>query len=115
MNNKKYYLLMYFAFFIYSLSGIISKLASHYAFLSFSYIVYFSVIVLILGVYALLWQQVLKQIPLSVAMSNKPIVLILGIIWAILFFKEIISLKFIIGVFFILCGILIIGFSNNEK
>lgn len=72
MKQAYSYLLMYFSFFIYSLSGIVTKIASRQDFLSLKYIFCFSIIILILGIYAVLWQQILKKIELSVAMANKP-------------------------------------------
>lgn len=108
---------MYVAFLIYSLSGIISKLASMHTFLSLYYNLCFIGIICVLGIYAFLWQQVLKKIPLSVAMSNKPIVLVLGILWAVLIFDEKITWKLFVGIILILCGILIIGVGqiNDEE
>lgn len=85
--------------------------------MSVGYILCFAGIILILGVYALLWQQVLKKIPLSIAMANKPIVLVLGILWAVLIFDEKITWKLFVGIILILCGILIIGVGqiNDEE
>ena len=104
---------MYISFFIYSLSSIFSKIASQRDFLSFGYIICFCCVFLILSIYAILWQQVLKKIELSVAMSNKPIVLILATIWAVLFFGEQITFKFIIGLVMIFVGIFGIGVRNE--
>lgn len=104
---------MYVAFFIYSLSGIFSKIASKQNFLSLYYNLFFIGIILVLGVYAILWQQVLKKISLSVAMSNKPIVLILGILWAVLFFDETVDVKFFIGIPLIIIGLFVIGVENE--
>ena len=113
MKNKGSFLLMYLAFFIYSLSGIFSKLASTKDFLSFSYILCFVGVIFILGVYALLWQQVLKRIPLSVAMANKPFVLVFGTLWAVLLFGEIIGVKFFIGIAIIIAGLFVMGAENE--
>ncbi len=107
--------LMYAAFFIYSLSSIFSKLASREAFLSLPYILCFGGIIFILGLYAVLWQQVLKKIPLSVAMANKPVALVLSLLWAFLLFKEQLSLKVILGVVLMLGGIIVIGGDDDGK
>lgn len=100
---------MYIAYFVYSLSGIFLKLAAGYELFSVPWILYFGVIILILGVYAILWQQVLKEVPLSIAMGNKPIVLILGSIWAIFFFKESVGINFFVGMGLIIIGLCVIG------
>ena len=109
------FLLMYISFFVYSVSSIFSKLASGQEFLSKEYILFFIAIIIILGIYAILWQQILKRIPLSIAMSNKPITLILSILWAFLMFKENITIKTIIGIFIILLGIYVVGRTVSEK
>ena len=101
---------MYIAFFIYSLAGV-SKFAAQKEFLSFQYIQCLVGLVCVFVLYAFLWQQILKQIPLSVAMAHKAIVLVLGVFWAFLLFNESLSLKFIIVTavaFLALAGILII-------
>jgi drug/metabolite transporter (DMT)-like permease len=104
---------MYIAFFIYSLSGVFSKIASNYSMLSWQYVLCFGVIITILGIYAVLWQQVLKNVQLSVAMANKPIVLVLGTIWAVVFFGERIGIIFVIGMLMILGGLIVIGTQND--
>lgn len=83
--------------------------------MSVGYILCFAGIILILGVYALLWQQVLKKIPLSIAMANKPVVLIFGLIWACLLFKEAITFKILLGMGLVFIGIFIIGFDSEDK
>lgn len=113
MSNKSSFVLMYISFFIYSLSGICSKLAAGQDFLSVWYVLCFCGIVAVLGVYAILWQQVLKRIPLSVAMANKPVALVLSLVWAFLLFGEVFTAKTIIGVAIILAGIVIIGVKHD--
>lgn len=114
MSNKLSYLLMYFAFFIYSLSSVFSKIASTQAFFSLKYIFCFFIILFLMVLYAFIWQIVLKKIPLSEAMSNKPVVLIFSMIWAIFLFDEKISIRILIGVFFIFIGIIIIDIDSSK-
>ena len=108
-DKIKYYILIICAKFIYSLTSVFSKLASREIFLSRSFCIYYFIIILILGIYAVMWQQALKHIDLSVAMLFKPISLILIVIWAYLFFGEPVSLKMIIGMLLILAGIAVVG------
>ena len=115
MKKSFSFFLMYVGFFIYSLSSILTKTASFQEFLSWKYIFCFAGIVAVLGIYAILWQQVLKNIPLSVAMSQKPVALILGLFWALIIFKEPISLKTGIGIILVLFGLVIIGVQNAGK
>ena len=66
-----------------------------------------------LAVYAILWQQVLKKIELSVAMSHKPILLVFGTLWAVCFFGETVGIKFFVGLLFILTGLVIIEVKSE--
>ena len=104
---------MYIAFFIYSLSAVFSKLAAGSKAFSLHFFLCIFGIFAVLAVYAFLWQIVLKNVQLSVAMSNKPVVLIFGTLWAVLIFNEEIGLKFFAGLFLIILGLFIIGFKNE--
>lgn len=112
MRNKATYILMFFAFFVYSLSGVLSKFASKFEMFSLSYLLCFCGIIVVLGVYAILWQQILKRIELSVAMSYKPVVLAFGTLWAVFFFGETVDVKFLVALALIVTGLVVMG---NEK
>lgn len=113
ITKSKYYTLLFVGFFIYSTTSILSKLASNEQMFSTKYFLYYFGIIFVLGIYALLWQQILKHIDLSIAMSFKPVVLILNYMWAILLFNEKISIKTMIGILLIAIGILVIGARNE--
>lgn len=106
---------MYASFLIYSFSSILSKLAACQEFLSPLYMICFGGIIVIMAIYAIVWQQVLKNIPLSVAMANKPLVIVFSLFWAVIIFKETVSLKMLAGIVLIICGIFIIGRTANGK
>src|SRR5574344_810532 len=93
-------LLLFFSF-----CSVFSKLASSEVFLSFKFILYYGISLLILGIYAILWQQILKRMPLTVAFINKGITIIWGMILGILIFNETVTINMIIGSIIILPGI----------
>lgn len=113
IDKIKYYILIICSKFIYSLTSIFSKLASRETFLSRNFCIYYFIIILILGIYAVIWQQTLKHVDLSIAMLFKPLSLVLIVIWAYIFFGETVCLKMIIGMFFILAGIVVVGNCNE--
>jgi multidrug transporter EmrE-like cation transporter len=115
MKNKKEYLIMFLAFFIYSLSSVFSKIASKFDIFSINYLLCFLGIILVLGVYAVLWQQILKNIELSIAMSFKPLCLVLSVMWSIILFSEHLSLKTITGIVLVILGIFIISRAEYGK
>lgn len=100
----KKYILLYGSFFIYSLSAICAKLASCQN-LPIKVLVFIGLEIFCLGVYALVWQQVLKRFSLVTAMANKGVVVIINLIWSVLLFQEAITLYNIIGAAIIIGGI----------
>lgn len=112
-NNKKTILLLNVAFFIYSLTSVMSKVAAQEDVLSIKWIIYYGLMLFFLMFYAVLWQLVLKKADLTTAYANKAIVVIWGMLWGILFFHENISLMKIIGIVIIVAGIIVL--SRGEK
>lgn len=114
INNKK--ILEVFALqsiiVIYTLSGIFGKIASRYAFLSLSFLVFYGIELFILGCYAILWQQVIKKFDLAIAYANRGVAIFWSMLWSVFFFGEHISLQNIAGVAIIFSGVLLI---NTEK
>jgi drug/metabolite transporter (DMT)-like permease len=100
---------------LYALGGIFSKNAANAAFLSQDYILNYGMVLGILAVYALLWQKILKKLPLTVAMANKSVTVIWGLIFGRLIFHESITIWSIIGAVVIVVGILIVVDADKEQ
>lgn len=98
---------------IYTMSGIFSKLAAGQEFLSFGFIAFYGAEILVLGVYALLWQQIIKRVELSIAYANRAMALIWSMLWAFLFFKNDITVQNIIGVIIVVIGTMIVNSDNG--
>lgn len=114
MKTLKPYLILNLILLFYSLSGICSKTASGKQFLSFEFILFYGLVLFILAVYAILWQQVIKRIPLNIAYANKAVTLVWGMVWGAVVFKEHISLANIIGAVIVLAGVLLMV-TGGEK
>ena len=99
---------------VYSTSGIFSKLASGKAFLSWPFLLLYGCVILLLGIYALGWQQVLKRIHLSVAYANKAVSVVWGCVWGVLIFHEHLSLGKVIGGLMVLGGIALYGWADGR-
>lgn len=99
----------------YSMSGIFSKLASGCDFLSPRFILYYGIMILILAFYALAWQQIIKQIPLTTAYANRAITVVWGALWGCLFFHEQLSWKRILGIALVVCGVVLFALSDQNK
>ena len=104
---------MQLAFFILSFSNVFSKMASGQDFLSFYFILFYGLQMCILGVYAIVWQQIIKRMQLSIAYANKAITLLWAMVWSILIFTETITLKNIIGVAIVMLGIVIVNIKEK--
>ena len=107
-------ILLQTVFFIYSINSIVAKLASEQESFSFMFIVYYGLELVILGIYALLWQQIIKKFELSVAYANKAVTLIWGMIWGSLLFKEQITLTKAAGILLVIAGIVILNGKKEE-
>lgn len=101
-------------FFIYSISSVMSKYASGKDFLSFGFLLFYGLDVMILGIYALLWQQVIKKFELSIAYANKAVTLLWTPIWGIILFHEQITLGKAAGIVLVMIGIFIMNSGEGS-
>ncbi|MBQ8172202.1 MAG: transporter [Oscillospiraceae bacterium] len=109
------YLLLHLVLIISTIGGIFSKLASKQPFFSFEFCLFYGLLLLSLGVYAILWQQVLKLLPLNLAYANKGVTIIWGMLWGVLFFSESVSLSNIIGAAVVLGGVILMTWDGEKK
>ena len=117
MKNKTFLIiiLLHFIFAIYSLTGVFSKLASKENTFSLRFMGFYLVVLVLMGIYAIVWQQIIKRIPLMVAYANKAIVVGWGLLWGVLFFKEQVTLSKIISLIIIAVGIILFATSSDKQ
>ncbi len=108
----KVVLLVLLTFLVYSSSGIFSKLASQYSFLSLEYLISLTAVVAVLGVYAVLWQKILGILPLNRAFLCKSITIPFGLVFSSFLFSEVITMQNVIGTSFIVAGLVVLTFKN---
>ncbi len=101
-------------FFIYSISSVVSKFASGKGLFSLGFILLYGLDVLVLGVYALLWQQVIKNFELSVAYANKAVTLLWALVWSIFLFRERITVWKVAGILIVMAGIFILNSEEGQ-
>ncbi len=109
------FILLHILLVFYSLGGICSKLAAQYDFLSLPFILYYGIVLLILFAYAVLWQQILKKLPLVTAYANKAVTVIWGMLWGSIFFKESVNGWKIIGALIIIVGVYLVVSEKEEE
>ncbi len=100
---------------IYTVSTVIAKFASGAKLLSLRFLLFYGLEILGLGVYAILWQQVIKRNPLSVAYANRAMTLLWSMIWAVVIFHEQVTISNICGVLLVMAGTFLINTEPVEK
>lgn len=110
----KLLLILHVILLVYSLGGYFSKTAALSDFLSIKFVVSYGMVILILGIYAVIWQQLIKEIPLTVAYANKSITIVWGMIWGKIFFKEEYTIGKIVGAGIIMCGIILFALADGK-
>ena len=97
--------------FLYACVSIFTKLASQHEFMSWGYVWAFIGAVMVMGGYAVLWQQVLKRIELSVAYMFKGTSIIFVMLFAYILFGEQITWNNIVGAIIIIVGIVLFAYN----
>lgn len=97
---------------IYTLSSIVAKFATGKELFSFPFFLFYGLEILILGIYALLWQQMIKKFDLSIAYANRAMALLWSGVWSIVLFHEMLSVKQIIGILIVITGTIVV---NSDK
>lgn len=110
-----YFILMHAGFLVYAFYAVLGKIAAAKEIFSPAFIGIYCAVFLILVIYAIIWQQVLKKIPLIIATANKTITIVWGILFGRLFFGEKITPNMIIGGAIILAGILVLSIETQSK
>ncbi|MCR5626356.1 MAG: EamA family transporter [Lachnospiraceae bacterium] len=119
-NNKKekiiIFLLLQVMNILYSLDSVMIKMVSvrweKNGLFSVSTLLLLTAAFAVLALYALLWQNILSRVDLTVAYMCKGMIIFWGMLWAFLFFKEKITLFNIIGTVIIFCGTYLV--TTNE-
>lgn len=106
--------MLQFSIMVYSLSTVAGNMASKHEFLSLGYILFFGLEFLILGIYAILWQQIIKRFQLSVAYANKAMTLLWSMVWNLLIFSQGITPKKVVGVLIVMAGVVVMNMGEGK-
>lgn len=118
LNDKKnriiVFIFLHMLLMVYSFTGVFTKLAAGQIFLSLQFFIYYGFVIMMLGVYAMGWQQVIKRLPLTTAFANKAITIAWGMLWGVLFFKEKVSIGNLIGAAIVIVGVVMYVKADSE-
>lgn len=98
---------------IFSLTSVTAKFASMQDAFTSSFFLFYGAELAILAVYALLWQQAIKKFDISVAYANKAMVLLWGLLWGTVIFRDAVNAKEIAGVALVIIGVIVINRGDN--
>ncbi len=106
-QKVKLYFLLHLLLMMFSVMGICSKIAANQEFMSFRFILYYGLMLAILAIYAVAWQQIIKRLPLTTAFANKAVTVVWGMVWGVVAFQEHIAVNQVIGSVIIIAGIIL--------
>ena len=109
INSKsKCFVFLHIELLILSLSGLCAKFAAQNDFLSFKFVFGYGLVIANLGIYAIVWQQIIKHLPLTTAYANKAVNIVWGILWGMLFFGEQLKWNMIVGAIIVIIGVVLV-------
>ncbi|WP_312103036.1 DMT family transporter [Pygmaiobacter massiliensis] len=111
-TSPKLYLALHLLIAVFSLSTVCSKMAAKQTLLSPMFFLFYGLVLFLLMVYAVCWQQIIKRMPLTTAYANKAVTVIWGLIWGIVLFNEKITLGKLIGAGVIILGIILFALAE---
>ena len=100
---------------LYSLCSICGKLAAGFEFMSPGFILCYGSMILVLGLYAIGGQQVIKRMPLTSAYANKAVTIVWGIVWGVLLFHEAVTPAKLMGAAVVLAGVVLFSIADGEE
>ncbi len=100
---------------IYTGSSIAAKFAAAQSFFSIRFFMFYGIEIIILGVYAVLWQQIIKRFALSTAYANRAMVLVWSMLWAAVIFHNEITVQNVAGMALVVAGTVIVNLDTREE
>lgn len=106
MTGKKSTLLILQAnVFLFSIAGLCSKLAAGQPVWSLRFWGFYGLSLCILLIYAVVWQQILKKLPITIAYACKGMSAVWAMMWGICIFGETIRPKLLLSAAVIAAGV----------
>lgn len=113
-TSWKMILLLQAAVLVFSCSSLLMKFAAQYPILSWGWILLYGASIVVLGLYALAWQQFLKRMPLTTAYANRAMTMFWSMVFGVLIFKETLTWTMVVGVIVIGVGIYFVVTGDEQ-
>lgn len=105
MGKCQWIILLHGLFLFYALTSLGEKIAASYSWDSLIFGGIYCGVIVILAVYAIGWQRILRHVPLSTAYTHRAVNVFWGLIFGFLFFDEPITSGKVMGVAIVMCGL----------
>ena len=113
--DKKVFLALHLLLLLFAGTTVLSKRAAGETFLSLRFCLFFGGEFVLLGIYALGWQQILKRLPLTVAYTNKAVTLVWSLVFGVLLFHESVGVRQILGCVLAVAGVTLFVKADGEE
>ncbi len=100
---------------IYTFNGVLAKMSAKTEPMTFNFFAFYVAEVAVLGVYAILWQQMIKKFQLSVAYANRAMSILWSALWSIVFFHEKLTVKGMCGILLVLAGTILVNMDPESR
>lgn len=110
-TNIQTWIILIVAYIIYASTSIFTKMASLQPIMSKAYLFWIIGAVFVMGVFAVIWQQIISRIPLSIAYMFKGLTLLFVLLISFFLFNEPITLMNCIGSLLVIGGISLFSLS----
>ena len=116
-TNKRAWALLalHVLLFVYSFTSFFSKNAAQHQFPSLPFIGFYFGMLVVLGIYAIGWQQIIKYLPLSLAFANKAVTVAWGMMWGVVFFGEQLTPLMILGASIVMAGVVLFSYADAHE
>ena len=120
-NSRKIRNLIYLhlCILLFSMTEVAGKFAANElnanGFGSIKVYVFLAVMFVICVLYAFFWQKIIKHFDLHIAYANRAMYLVWSQVWAAGIFSETITLRNIIGMLVVMCGVVLVSLGENES
>lgn len=105
------FFILHVAVLLYSMSTACGKFATGNPTLSPAFFLWFGAEIMLMGVYALIWQQVIKTLDLGIAYSNKALTLIWTLLFSVVFFENTVTPGKVVGILLAITGTVLMNKS----
>ncbi|WP_130838555.1 transporter [Lachnoclostridium sp. Marseille-P6806] len=100
---------------LFSLTSVAAKFASGQRMFSPVFFLFYGLELVLLAVYALLWQQAIKHFDISVAYANKAMTVLWGFLWGGLIFHDRVTPGKLAGGALVVLGVIVLNGSDAKR